>query len=242
MSLSRIVGAGSFFSMFVTPWGYASLAIFLAFSGGLFASSLHFGEGRFYSLQSLWTLSVALSLPLLAAMSTMPLFAAERSSGTMELLATVPVKERDLVLGKFIAGLGVVLIGLFASLACWLLLRRALPDKIPNVSTLWPATLVLGLQALTWTSIGTLMSLVARRPVWSACGTLLACLSFAWLWGGASRFFPEIRWHMPAYPLAIELLDAASGRLALVSLVRHASFTWFFLYVSVRLLEVRQWR
>ena len=45
----------------------------------------------------------ALFLVLLAPAVTMRLIARERMEGTLELLATLPVRERELVIGKFVA-------------------------------------------------------------------------------------------------------------------------------------------
>lgn len=52
----------------------------------------------------------AMSLLLLAPAITMRLFAEERRTGSLELLITLPVTEAEVVLGKFLAALTVVLI------------------------------------------------------------------------------------------------------------------------------------
>lgn len=48
---------------------------------------------------------------------TMRLMAEERRSGTLEMLITLPVKDSDVILGKYLGALGLVLIVVFGSVA-----------------------------------------------------------------------------------------------------------------------------
>lgn len=241
MSATRIVWAREAGAACCSPAVYLALATYLAAAAGLFATSLQFGEDGSWSVAALWTLSVALPLPLLAAMATMHLFAGERSAGTLAALLTLPVRERDILLGKFLAALGTVWVGLAGAAMSWLLLERALPGGVPPVSTLALPLGLLALQALSWTALGTLTSVLARRPWSAAAAAVLAGLGGMLAWGACARFFPSLRWHMPALPLIVECLDAASGRLSLRSLVWHGSLTWWLLFAATRLLEARRW-
>lgn len=241
MSVTRIVWAREAVAACYAPATYLTLATYLAASAGLFAASLQFGEDGSWSVAALWTLSGAIPLPLLAAMATMHLFAGERSEGTLAALLTVPVRERDILLGKFLAALGTVLLGLAGAVMSWLLLERALPDGVPPVSHLALPLALLALQALSWTALGTLTSVLARRPWGAAAGVLLAGLGGMLAWGACARFFPSLRWHMPAFPLLLECLDAAAGRFSLRSLMWHGTAAWWLLFAGTRLLEARRW-
>ncbi|MDD5706879.1 MAG: ABC transporter permease [Kiritimatiellae bacterium] len=241
MSVTRIVWSREAARAFVTPAVYATLVIFAAASAGCFVAALQFGEGGFWSLPALWTLSVGLTLPVLAAMATMRLFAGERSAGTLTSLLTVPAPEREILMGKYLAALGTVLLGLAGAIVPWLLLRRALPYGMPPITTLTGPLLVLCLQALSLTALGTLASVLARQSWSAAAGTMLTVMAAALIWGACARFFPEVRGRAPLFPFLIELLDAASGRIALSSLVMHGSLTWGLLFASKRLLEARTW-
>ncbi len=241
MSATRIVWAREAAAACYAPATYLTLTTYLALSSGLFAASLQYGEDGSWSVAALWTLSAAIPLPLLAAMATMRLFAGERSDGTLSSLLTVPVRDRDILLGKFLAAMGTVLLGLAGAAMPWLLLQRALPGDVPPVSSLALPLALLALQAVSWTALGTFSSVLARRPWGAAVGALLAALGAMLVWGVCARFFPALRWRMPAFPLILECLEAAAGRLSIRSLVWHVSACWWLLFAATRLLEARRW-
>lgn len=54
---------------------------------------------------------------LVVPVVTMRLMAEERRSGTLEMLITLPVKDSDVILGKYIGALGLVLVVVLGSLA-----------------------------------------------------------------------------------------------------------------------------
>jgi len=237
---TRIVWAREVFAMSCSPAVYAALTAFYALSSGLFFAALQIGEGTFWSVPALWVLSVALPLPLLSILVTMPLFAGERATGTLQQFMMLPVPIGRVILGKFLAAYGVVVLGILGAGVPWLFLSRALGGKLPPLSALAPGMAVLGLHGLSWTALGVLCSVPARRPWAAAIGTLLIGGGAILAWAALSRLFLSGHLQAPAFPLAIELLDAASGRLALHSLVLHLSLVAWCLFVSRHLLEARR--
>ena len=98
-----------FKSYFCTPIGYVFIGVFLiAFSISFYFSVIGYGnvnfENIFYSLPTI--LVLAFIIPLL----TMRSFAEERKNGTEQLLLTSPISITKIVIGKFIAGLAIVVI------------------------------------------------------------------------------------------------------------------------------------
>lgn len=76
------------------------------------------------SMRGVFTWS-ALFLVLFVPAITMRLFAEERRTGSIELLATLPMREEELVLGKFLGAMGLVLAALgatlpYAAMIAWL--------------------------------------------------------------------------------------------------------------------------
>lgn len=103
-------------SYFNSPIAYIVLGTFLVISGWLF----FYFSGLFIVGKSSMRMFFAVS-PLLfmfvTPAVTMRLIAEERKSGTLEALMTLPVKDHEIVLGKFIAALGMMCVGLLFTMA-----------------------------------------------------------------------------------------------------------------------------
>jgi ABC-2 type transport system permease protein len=101
-------------------------------------------------------------LTLLAPALTMNSFALERTQGTMQLLLTVPVRERQLVLGKVLAA--------FLALATLVLATAVQPLVLAFVSQVPPPQLLAGYAGLLlacalFAALGVWISLLVDSPV-----------------------------------------------------------------------------
>ena len=97
----------SYFSSYIA---YILLAVFLLLSGYFFYSDLIFFVlfGGYILPTGLWQyvfLDMRLCALLVLPLLTMRLFAEEKKLGTLELLLTFPVKDWEVVAGKFCASL-----------------------------------------------------------------------------------------------------------------------------------------
>src|SRR5690554_4035633 len=95
----------AYFGSFIA---YVLLAVFLVLSGYFFYSDLIFFVlfGGFTLATGLWQfvfLDMRMVATLVLPLLTMRLFAEERKLGTIELLWTYPVRDGEIVLGKFLA-------------------------------------------------------------------------------------------------------------------------------------------
>ncbi len=87
-------------SYFGSPIAYIVLAVFLVITGWFFQLNL-FKENLAH-MRSIFDILPFL-LVIFAPAISMRLIAEERKSGTMELLMTMPVRDFDVILGKFLA-------------------------------------------------------------------------------------------------------------------------------------------
>ena len=234
-SFYRELGAPIF-----SPARYATFAAFFALSAAFLSAALQLGEGKFWTLEALWTISVALPLPIFVSLVTMPLFAGERAAGTYELLALLPIPLRKIVVGKFTASFISVCLGLAGSTIPWFLLRHALDTRAPDNRLLVAPLVLLFLHAFSWTALGTLCSAMARRPWIAATGTLFAGGALMLLWAASTRFFFSGNWQSSPFPIWGELLDAAGGRIALHSFAFHMAFGLWCLFACVQTLEAKR--
>lgn len=94
-------------SYFLSPLAYVVIALFLALSGYLFALIL--ANGREASLRGLVQNVSVLYLFIIPAIS-MRLLSEEQRSGTVELLLTNPVQEWEIITGKFLSAVLLVVV------------------------------------------------------------------------------------------------------------------------------------
>src|SRR5512136_1953231 len=90
---------------FNSPAAYIVVTVFMLLAGYLFFSQLFLekqAELRYY-----FTLTPLIFTFIIPAI-TMRLFAEEKGSGTLEMLITMPVRDWEVVLGKFLAGLAML--------------------------------------------------------------------------------------------------------------------------------------
>jgi len=107
------IAVKEFRGAFVSPVAYAYLVVFLAFTNWFFFRTFFvLGDATMRGFFSLLPWTLVFLLPAL----TMRMWSEERKFGTLEVLLTWPVREREAVLGKFIGGLGLLAVSLSGTL------------------------------------------------------------------------------------------------------------------------------
>ncbi|HEX8969007.1 MAG TPA: ABC transporter permease [Chloroflexota bacterium] len=168
-------------SYFLSPLAYVVIALFLALSGYLFALILN--SGREASLRGLVQNVSVLYLFIVPAIS-MRLLAEEQRTGTVELLLTNPVQEWEIVTGKFLASVMLVLVMLGLTLLFPLFLFMfGSPDVGPMVT----GYLGIFLQAAAFLSVGLWASSMTQNQIVAAIVSF-ALLLILWLSDNLGQF------------------------------------------------------
>jgi ABC-2 type transport system permease protein len=113
MNLTKLLAQKEFKGYFNSPSAYIILVAFLLISGWFFVSPLFINNSA--ELRSLFNIVPILYIFFIPAI-TMGLIAKEKNTGTIELLTTFPIKDSEIILGKFWASLSLILIGLLFTL------------------------------------------------------------------------------------------------------------------------------
>lgn len=118
MSAMVTIARREFRSYFDSPLAYVVICLsFLGMGLMFFMFRGGFWQADKASIQGIFEYApVGLSL-LVVPVVTMRLLAEEKRTGTLEMLITLPVKDSDVILGKYIGGLGLVLTLVVATLA-----------------------------------------------------------------------------------------------------------------------------
>jgi len=113
MNLATTITKKEIKSYFNSPAAYIVLVIFLLLSGWFFASPLFINNQA--NLRTLFGIIPLLYLFFIPAI-TMGLLSREKNTGTMELLATLPIKDSQIIMGKFWASVSLIGVGLLLTL------------------------------------------------------------------------------------------------------------------------------
>lgn len=225
-------------SYFSSPMAYVVGAVFLVLTGLFFAQSIwttrqatmagFFGPSSFFLL-------------LISPVLTMRLIAEEQKMGTLELLLTAPVKDSEVVIGKFLASLAMVAGMLLLTLYYFLLLLWVGdPDGGP-VLTGYVGLLLLASSIL---SVGVLASSLTSNQIVAAVLAMGILLIF-WVAGGVGNFVSGAPWVVAALnyiSLSSHYTDLVNGVLDTRDIIYYVSFTATALFLTIRSLETRRWR
>lgn len=225
-------------AFFYSPIAYVVAAAFLAVSGIFFAGEI-FVPGREAQVRDLFDRQ-AFILVFILPMLTMRLLAEEFRSGTIETLMTAPLKDWEVVLGKF--------------LGTWLFyLTMLVPTLLYALVVLYYgradfgpiATGYLGLALLggLYIAVGTLTSSATRNQVISAVLAFLVISVFTFLlWGITYRVTGTWQDILRTVNVYERFSDFSQGLVDLKHVVFFVSVTAGVLFVAVKILESRRWR
>jgi ABC-2 type transport system permease protein len=168
------------------------------------------------------------------------LLAHEYETGTLVLLKTSPVSDRDVVLGKFLSVLTVMFI--ITGLTGYMPALIFVNGKV-SVGHILVGYLGLTLLGAATVSVGLFASALAKSQVVAAIvsAVLMALLIMLWLVAKISE--PPISDFINS--LAIHHLrqrDFMSGLLRLDNVVYYVSVCFFFLLAATKTMEARRWR
>ncbi len=275
MSRMWAVCRREFAAYFQTPSGYVVTGIFALLSGLGFSISLLTyarisqapAENGYPTVPdfeetflSPWLVYCGLLIMFLSPLLTMRLFAEERHKGTIEMLLTLPLRDRDIILGKYFASLMMLLL-----MMCVVAIDLAVISRLVSIE---PAVLALGtltvfLMGSSFIAMGMFVSSMMRNQVTSGAVTFGLSLLF-YIVGSVSRSLPEANPAPEGWPellrsaagavyalvrglgqeLAVDAhaMDMAQGIVAPADIAYYLLFSAFFVFLTFRVLESRHWR
>lgn len=177
----------------------------------------------------------------IAPMLTMRLFAEEKRQGTIELLATSPVSDLQVVLGKFFAASALYLLMILAGLVNVALIWTY-ADNPPEWRPVAAGTLGLFLLGSSFLAMGTFVSTLTRNQI--VAGILSFCLFLGmWTLGWADSPTAGPVMQVVAYlGVTSHLEDLAKGVVDLKDVVFYLSVILFGLFLAQQSVESQRWR
>ena len=241
-------------SYFVSPIAYLLLTMFAVIFGFFFWNALGFfvirGMEAQMSDQSFpMNLNEMVIRPLLSNVSviglffipmiTMRLFAEEKRNGTIELLATSPVRDVEVILGKWLAALSLyACMLLFTALNFAFLFRYGNPDWKPLVI----GYLGLLLEAGGLLAIGTFISTLTKNQIIAGATTFGVCLLLwvlDWVSGYETATWAQVLSYISVVP---HFESFARGVIDSKDAIFYVTVIFVGLFFTVRSMESLRWR
>jgi len=241
-------------SYFVSPIAYLLLTMFAVIMGFFFWNALGYFvymgiESQMQGEMFPMNVNEQVIRPLLSNMSvvglflipmiTMRLFAEEKRSGTIELLATSPVRDTEVIVGKWLAA--VIMYGsmmLLTGLNFLFLFKYGNPDWKP----LAIGYLGLLLQAAALLAIGTFISTLTKNQIVAGAATFGACL-LLWILEWVSGYETATWARVLSYMSVITHFESfAKGVLDMKDAVFYVSVIFLGLFLTTRSMESLRWR
>jgi ABC-2 type transport system permease protein len=225
---------------FVSPVGYVFIIFYLLLSNGFFFFIQDFFRVGQASMRAYFAAAPWLLLFFIPAL-TMRLWAEEKRSGTQELLLTLPLREGEAVLGKFLAGL------VFVSIT--LAFTWTVPFSVgflgrPDWGVIAASYAGVLLLSASYLAVGLWISALAENQVIAFVTTvaalfLLLAVGIVPEWLGSQGLWVDLCEYVS---LASHFQSVIRGVIDSRDIVYYLSVITLFLWLNTRHLESRKWK
>jgi ABC-2 type transport system permease protein len=248
---------------FTTPWAYAVFTAMLGLAAFFFVGGLYdFQHAQEMARQFGWervppefrNLTDGVMVPFFSSVMmvtlfvvpflSMRLFAEEKRNKTFELLMTAPVRPVEIVVGKYLGGLGIITATLGLTLFFPLVLTSF--GTSDSGAVLEWGTVLLGYGGLllfgaTCMAIGMFISTLTESQMVAALVTFSVLLPWMMLRGLAQATEEPMRSFISHLSFDAQLQGLLRGVLDVETLVFFASVIFFSLLLSHRSVEAQRW-
>jgi ABC-2 type transport system permease protein len=225
-------------SYFNSPVAYIVMIVFMLISGFLFTMS--FFQINVASMRDFFGnffIQMVLFVVFIPAI-TMRSFSEEKKQGTLELLLTKPVTDIELILGKYLSALTLIILTLAPTILYFIIIKMIGP--IP----FWPfLTSLLGfiLMSAFFLGIGIFVSSLTENQIIAFIMTVLVCLFF-FLFGKLLTIFPAQVVSIFEYLTTdYHLSNISRGVIDSRVLIYYFSMIFFTIFLTKVSLESRKW-
>lgn len=253
MRFISVIAAKEIRTYFSSPMAYVVSAAFLAITGFFFVASVSdpFAEASIRG----YLAGAVFFMIFMSPAITMRLIAEEQKLGTLELLLTSPIREFEIVMGKFIAAF--VMTAIMIGLSFYFVIVLYIYGD-PDIGPLLTGFLGLGLYAAATLAVGLFASALSSNQivgliVGSGILTAMTIIDFVSdrLTGLASDILNSFQlgasfsvFDLDSFGVAQggHFADFAKGIISMSDIAYYVSLTAVFLLLTVLVLEARRWR
>jgi ABC-2 type transport system permease protein len=237
-----------FSQYFISPIAYAVAFLVLGVAGLVFVLTIFSLSSNPYGApptppdsRSITSL-VAFLLMMFTPALTMRLVADEVRMGTMELLLTAPLRDYELVVGKWLGAFLFILVLIVITLIFPLIMNTMVKPGIDQVSML-SGYLGVILVAAALLGLGVGISAIFSNQIAAFFTTMALFIVLWWLIGAPESFLPVGGQVFHYLNLSAQFYDTFNrGVISVSSIVYLLSLTGLGLFVGTTAVEIRRWR
>ncbi|MBT5782632.1 MAG: ABC transporter permease subunit [Candidatus Marinimicrobia bacterium] len=223
-------------SFFTSPMAYIFLVVFALINGYFFTNTFFLYDQA--NMRALFSIVPLVYLFFIPAVS-MGLVSREKNIGTIELLSTLPLKEKDIVLGKYLAGLSLILLALLSTLVHYFTLINVASNI--DHGAVFTGYLGLALLGGVYTAVGIFASSITENQVIAFIIGIAIVLVF-FMMDKLLVFVPASLTGVVQYlSTEFHLSNISRGVIDSRNIIYFGSIIGFFLTLTTRLLESRKW-
>ena len=227
-----------FRSYFNSPIAYIFITFFLSLSAWFFFRGFFLvGQAEMRGFFGLMPWLFLFFIPAV----TMKLWAEEKKLGTLEILMTLPIRDYEVVVGKYLAS--------FALLGVTILLSLSLPITVaylgnPDGGPIIGGYIGLFLMGAAYLAIGQFASSLTENQIIGFIVGIAFCFSLL-IVGEDIVLFNAPNWAVPLLSylgLGDHFSSILRGVIDSRDLIYYFSVIGFFLYLSVLMVTIQKWR
>lgn len=235
---------------FSSLMGYIVIVVFLLINGlflwgfgNLFVTDFSILEFGYANIDGLFMLAPFVFLFLIPAV-TMRLFADERKTGTIELIATQPLSDIQIIMAKYWAGFVIVIISILPTLIYFLTVYYlAFPKGNIDAGSIWGSYLSLVFLGASFTAIGVFASSVTDNQIISF---LIAVLISGFIYLGfeliySFDLFGNFDLFIKSLGMSTHYASISRGVIDTRDVIYFLSIIVLFILLTKTSLESRKW-
>ncbi|MES2616306.1 MAG: gliding motility-associated ABC transporter permease subunit GldF [Bacteroidota bacterium] len=200
-------------------------------------------DSGYANIDPLFEMAPLIFIFLISAI-TMRSFSEEKKAGTFEILTTKPITDTSILLGKYFAGLVIVIFSILPTLIYYYTVSElAVPKGNIDTGALWGSYLGLVLLSAGYISIGLFSSVITDNQIVSFIVSMFLCFFFysTFDYLGSFSFFKNTEFFIEWFGISYHYRNISKGVVDSRDIVYFLSLIVLFLWLTKIIFSSRKW-
>lgn len=223
-------------SFFGSPIGYLVIAVFLVGNGlflWVFEGEYNILNSGFADLSPFFTLSPWILIFLIPAV-TMRSFSDEKKQGTLELLLTKPLSIWQIINGKFLGSMLLIVIAIIPTLIyVWVISSLGMPENNIDIGSTTGSYFGLLFLIATYSAIGIFTSTLSENQIVAFITSMFLCFFFYFGFEKLASIIPNFEGLISGFGMQDHFKSMSRGVIDTRDIIYFVSITILFLSFTV---------